>query len=315
MRIIKPICRLAVLLALVIAIAAPQMVAAQTQLQVVHGGGASFPGTPVSSAIAASSGVPASVMRGVDANANVLAPEHFTINAAPNAMVRSVVSRSFLNRIVTPFNHPIIKTTSQVKVDTVGQSVFVSIAPTQMDPIVLYVMDEGDSNDSIALMLMPRAVGPVEIDLKQPTLLGRRPMVFNTKKAGQWEQQAPYTDRLIDVMRTLAKGLVPPGYAFRVYRTGDNMPSCQQAGLSIAPRQVIDGQTIEAYVGALTNTTTAPIEFNEGNCAHNDVLAVASWPGPLLQPGQSTEVYIIVKRTSIPYGDEARPSALLQGAR
>lgn len=299
---------LATLLAPLAAIAAPP-------LQVVHAGGASFPGTPVASPGNLQAGVPASVMRGVDANTNLLKPEHVTITANPNAMVRSVVSRSFLNRIVTPFTHPIIKTTSQVKVDTVGQSVFVSIAPTQMDPIVLYVMDQGDSNDSIALMLLPKSVGPVEIDLQQPTLLGRKPMVFNPRKARRWEQQASYTSRLIDVMRTLAKGLVPPGYAFRVYRPGDNMPSCQQAGLSITPRQVIDGQTLEAYVGAMTNTTTSPIEFNEGNCAHNDVLAVASWPGPLLQPGQSTEVYIIVKRTSLPYGDEARPSALLQGAR
>lgn len=68
-----------------------------------------------------------------------------------------------------------------------------------------------------------------------------------------------------------------------------------------------------AYVGVLTNTTTHPIEFSEQTCAVRGVLAVASWPGPLLQAKQSSEVYIVVKRSSMPRVDGVRPSALTQG--
>lgn len=276
--------------------------------QVRSAGGATFPG------------VPASVVAGIHQNPPSTAdlkPQQFSYEAAPGSMLHSSVSRQFLNRVQTPFQHPVVKTTSPVKLETVGQSIFVSLSPSQAEPVVLYIMDKGDNLDAISLMLDPKDVGPVEIDLKQPGQPGTGGPTyrFNDAKAAKWEQSAPYTDTITDIMRQIAKGKVPPGYAFRFYGAADHMPGCQQAGLSIVPKQVMTGHSMVAFVGAMTNTTDRPIEFQESACGSQGVLAVASWPGPLIQPHQSTEIYIVVKHSMYGGDDNARPSAINGGAQ
>lgn len=262
-------------------------------------------------------GVPRSVVAGIEQNPPKVIdykPAQYTFVAKPGSMLTSTVSRDFLNRIVTPFANPVVKSTSPIKVQTMGSTVFVAVDPAQEDPVVLYVMDKGDSLDSIALMLQPKDVGPVEIDLQQSNLPGSAGQLvhFNDAAAARWEQSAPYTQTLTDLMRDIAQRKVPPGYAFRYVNAHDHMPACQQYGLSVLPRQVLEGHDMVAYVGVLTNVTNQPIEFQEQTCAVKGVLAVASWPGPLLQAHQSSEVYIIVKRSELPMmDDEVRPSALV----
>jgi conjugal transfer pilus assembly protein TraK len=64
-------------------------------------------------------------------------------------------------------------------------------------------------------------------------------------------------------------------------------------------------------VGVAHNTGVTPIEFDERACAstQDEVLAVAAWPKVVLKPGESTELYVAVRRK-----DEAaitvRPSLL-----
>jgi conjugal transfer pilus assembly protein TraK len=136
---------------------------------------------------------------------------------------------------------------------------------------------------------------------------------FDDASAKRWEQSAPYTQTLTDLMRDMAEHKVPPGYSFRLIRGTDHMPGCEQEGLAMTPRQVVSGHDLIAYVGQLTNTTSRPIEFQEQTCAVKGVLAVASWPGPLLQPHTSSEVYVVVKRGSYQDDTNVRPSALVGG--
>lgn len=291
--------------ALALAVIAPVAVAGKSDIR--QAGGATF------------GGVPSSIVAGIQQNPPKhpvdYTPQQFTYDARPGAMINSVASRQFMNRIVTPFAHPIVKGTAPIKVQTAGPVVFLTMDPSQDEPVVVYLMDKGDDLDSIALMLQPKDVGPVQIELNQngrgaASALGPK---FNDAKAAQWEQSAPYTQSITDLMRAIAQRKVPPGYAFRDYRPGDRMPTCQQAGLSVTPKQVLEGHDRIAFVGVLTNTTRRPIEFQEQTCAVSGVLAVASWPGPLLQPHQSSEVYVVVRRSSLPSMDGVRPSALTSG--
>jgi conjugal transfer pilus assembly protein TraK len=266
------------------------------------------------------SGVPQFVMGGIQQNPPKngadLKPEQLSYVIKPGAVLTTDVSRNFLNRIVTPFDHPVVKSLSKtVSVEIVGRALFVSVDPAQAEPVVLYIMNKGDDLDSVSLMLNAKDVGPVQIDLQLPGQIGvgEAAYKFDDNKASQWEQSAPYTQTLTDVMRQLAQRKVPPGYAFRDYGSGDHMPTCQQAGLRVVPKQVMEGHDMVAFVGVLSNESQAPIELQETTCAVKGVLAVASWPGPLIQPHQSSEIYIVVKRSDMPGFDGVRPSALVQG--
>jgi len=276
--------------------------------KVRQAGGASF------------SGVPSSVVAGIqptppsDSN---LKPEQYTYSVKPGQMLHSSVSRQFLNRIITPFNHPIVRTTSPVKLETVGQSVFVALAPSRTEPVVLYIMDQGDSLNAISLMLDAKDSGPVEITLQEANATGVDGTLyrFNKTVASKFERSSNHDQTLTTMLRVVGEGKVPPGYSFRAYNARDAMPTCNQHGLSVIPRQVMDGEDMRIYVGAMTDTTDQPIEFQESQCAAQGVVAVASWPGPLLQPHQSTEVYIVVNRDVSSPVSGARPSALPGGAQ
>ncbi|MEY2117114.1 TraK domain-containing protein [Rhodanobacter sp. FW106-PBR-R2A-1-13] len=281
--------------------------------------GIAFAGTPVRTAGDATfSGVPSSVVAGIRQNppkdAN-LKPEQFSFDVRPGAMLRSELARGFLNRIVTPYSSPIVKSISPIKVQTAGSNIFISLDPGQQEPVVLYVMDKGDEIDAVSLMLYPKDVGPVEIDLRRPGVAGNtaQGVRFDDSKASSWEQSAPFTETLTNLMRTLAQHKVPPGYDFRTYSANDAMPRCQQQDLRVTPKQVLAGHDMVAFVGELTNTSSMPVEFQEQTCGERGVLAVASWPGPLLQPHQSSEVYVIVRRASLVDGSAVRPSALTGG--
>lgn len=263
--------------------------------------------------------VPASVVSGIHPGPTSPAeakPHQFTYAFTPGAMITSEASRQFLNRIVTPFQDPVVKTTSPVKLEQMGSAIFVSLAPDQAEPVVLYVMARGKTLDSATLVLKPVDSGPVQIMLSSGSdSPGGADYQFNADAAKHWEQSSSFTDTITSLMRQLALGRVPPGYAFHYLRAGNAMPTCEQPGIRIVPKQVVEGFSIKAYIGALTNETSRPIEFNEQSCAHPGVEGVASWPGPLLQPGQSSEVYIAVQRDAGGFmGGSSRPSAIAAGA-
>jgi len=64
-------------------------------------------------------------------------------------------------------------------------------------------------------------------------------------------------------------------------------------------------------VGVARNTGVTSIEFDERSCAtgKDEVLAVAAWPKVVLRPGESTELYVAVRR-SAEQAATLRPSLL-----
>lgn len=264
-------------------------------------------------------GVPQSVVAGIQQNppgSKALKPEQYSFTVKAGEMLHSEVSRQFLNRIVTPYAHPIVRTTSPVKLETVGQSVFVALAATRTEPVALYIMDANDDLNSISLMLDAKDVGPVEITLQQAGATGAGGAIYRLDRAAasKLETGSSHDASLTKILKIVADGKVPPGFSFRAYGSGDAMPQCRQEGLAIVPRQVMEGANMTVYVGAMTDATDKPIEFQESECATEGVTAVASWPGPLVQPGQSTEVYVVVRKGGSPSMRGARPSALAGGA-
>ena len=57
--------------------------------------------------------------------------------------------------------------------------------------------------------------------------------------------------------------------------------------------QLLAGTNLNYVIGKITNVGETPIEFTESSCGGYDVAAVAAYPYNLLQPKQSTEVYVV----------------------
>jgi len=243
-------------------------------------------------------------------------PAEGTVRMAPGETKALVVSAGNVNRIVTPFAQPDIVTTSPDQF-TVRQNV-VYAAPTAGDPLTLYITEQGDESRAISLILVPQVnVASREFrlvmagsDMEVPRATG------SVQKAASWEQSQPFEVTLTDLMAGLAAGAVPQGYDLAMAADPLAAPRCAAPApfrVDFASGQHLTGGQLEAWVGTVRHTGGSPAELAETACATTpEVVAVAIWPSPRLQPGELAEIYV-VRRVTAAAARQPRPSLIEVG--
>lgn len=97
-----------------------------------------------------------------------------------------------------------------------------------------------------------------------------------------------------NALRDLAENKVPAG--FRTGGEGVSLTTLCDNLIGIAydsaRSQWYSNRALQVTVGVIKNVSTRPLRFDESSCRDDDVLAVAAWPGSLLLPGQSAEIYV-----------------------
>lgn len=229
-----------------------------------------------------------------------------TLKPGRNEMVQ--IARNHLNRFVTPFARPAVKSTSSTTTTKVEGSI-VYLATASLDPVGIFIVDEENPVNAISLTVMPRDVPAVSMNLRLDEYAAA-PMMASAGRRQATEEADDFASMLRETFRTIALGEVPAGFGMkRVAGYNSNMPECVLPGLRTAPAQEIANGAIIVIVSKLTNITRIPQSVDESKCASDRVLAVAAWPHVELMPGQSTELYIAVRR-EMPQSSSARPSVL-----
>lgn len=218
------------------------------------------------------------------------------INAVPGENQLINVSRGHPNRIVTPFAEPKVLKLDKDAIVTVKENV-VYFASDRGTPVTLYIREAGQEDMAVSLTLIPQKIPPRELFIKLPDSVYLAGGGFGSKKAEDWETSQPYEKTLTNLLRGIALGEVPQGYAVRKRSSAEAPPLCNQRGLrfDFSEAQVIDGQKFKAIVGVVTNIADQPVEFVETNCASREVAAVAAFPHVYLESGQRSEVYVVQK--------------------
>jgi len=227
------------------------------------------------------------------------------------------ISRSQINRLVTPFENPNIQTVSQAEISTSGNVIYVTTQDDQ--PVTMFVTPEDDESVAISLTLLPQSIPPIQANLIfarniQGGAVGM-PAMGSTAYSGtarKWERSQPYMDTLRSLMREMAMGKLPRGYTFAALNSGDRIPACAQPALSFdfSKSQLIQGHDFRVYVAVAENISGNTVEFDHGACSHPYRAAVSSWPHEMLEPGQKTEVFVVTRVPSITADTSVRPSLL-----
>lgn len=243
-----------------------------------------------------------------EAQASRPPPNQLTVKSGRNEVL-SIAGQGQLNRLVTPFARPYVRTTALGTTTFVeGGVIYVATATT--DPVSLFIMDEGDEVNAISLTLKPRDIPSVQVTL---SLDGYRPTVLRPASVDQaqaFEASQPHTETLREVMKSLAMGEVPPGYGITLIQPGTfTGVDCLIEGVQVLPAQLVSGATLQVVVSRVQNRSQWPVEINESMCASDYTLGVAAWPRTVLQPGEATELFIAMRRDAAPRGT-ARPSTL-----
>jgi conjugal transfer pilus assembly protein TraK len=235
--------------------------------------------------------------------------ENGSITLEPGINQVIPVSAGHLNRIITPFANPKVRTTADGLTTEVSGSV-IYVAPPADRPETLFVTDGEEEGRALSLTLMPKAIAPREVRVGLAG--GHGGDAGASRAAATWERSHPYQDTIKALLRELALGRIPPGYAM-----GDGAPgappACWQEGLSFSFAQQVLGHSLWVAIGVVANQADRTVEFFDDACMRERrVAAVAAWPEVLLEPGARSEVYVVMRRDDPDPGDSrpARPSLL-----
>ncbi|WP_036267542.1 type-F conjugative transfer system secretin TraK [Methylocaldum szegediense] len=243
-----------------------------------------------------------------------LMPE--TVKVSPGVNELLPVAVGHLNRIVTPFDHPVVTTVSNAQTQTRGRVVYV--APNDETPITLYLTPGDNPEFALSLTLIPKRIPAREIRLtlddESSKTLGK--IQLKTKddrgEGGVGIEPPEYVAQLKTIFRELGLQRTPRGFELREPEPSERI-RCGQPALEIRTGQALEGRDMVILVGIARNRGYRTLEIDERTCAEIDgsVLAVASWPKVVLEPDEATELYV-ARRRSPEEEVMSRPS-LLEG--
>jgi len=230
-----------------------------------------------------------------------------TLKPKMGATENAVIAIGKLNRITTPYRDPKVITIDPVETKIEGSDIY--FATDSDDVVNLYISDTG-SNASASLQLIPRDLDyPVAIRIEQdnPGQAGQ-----NSEPTGNsppYHQDEPYLSEVKNIMRTLAKRMVPQGYTMGAIETSGLPPTiCHNPSFVFTPGQVMSGHDSRIIILAAQNNSSTVQMFEEAFCVTEGVMSVAAWPRVRLYPGEKTEVYVLMKSTESIGEEQSRPS-------
>ncbi|NJA06479.1 TraK protein [Methylococcaceae bacterium WWC4] len=224
-----------------------------------------------------------------------IGPQHIAVKPGINELMPIAVGH--LNRLVTPFEHPVVTTTSQATTSTKGKIVYVATADET--PVTLYITPGDNQDIALSLTLIPKHIPAREIHLdldKDSYQLLNQWQRADTASQTSSQEQA-YISQLKALFRDLGLQKTPLGFSLREPKSQEQI-RCLQDRVQIKTGQVLEGQDRLILVGLAQNTGSDMLEFDERSCAttQQDVLAVSVWPNVVLKPQEATELYVVVRQ-------------------
>jgi conjugal transfer pilus assembly protein TraK len=253
--------------------------------------------------------------RGESDGQSVLALGPKTVKVSPGTTTILEVAKGHLNRIITPFASPAVRTVSSAQTQVDGNVVYV--ASGEDEPVTLYISDSGNPDTAVALTLAPRNIPPREIRLdlagapgftRVSSVQGGGAVSAGGGSIGTAGQ--PYVEGIVEAFRAIARNQVPAGFGLTA--SAREGVRCSQYGLSVTRGQVLDGTRLRIYTGVLRNTSGGALDIEERTCTApgTAVAAVATWPRVHLAPGEETEVYVAMRPHDPERERRDRPSLL-----
>ena len=232
-----------------------------------------------------------------------------TIKPKPGRTESVVIAKGKLNRIVTPYADPKVLTVDNVETKIDGSAVY--IATDSETPVSMFISD-AETGNAASLQLAPQElITPVEIRIEADPAKATQNDVGSSNNDKVFRQDTPYIMEVKVIMQNLGRQQIPQG--FTLEEVTDELRSitiCHDANLTFWPGQLLSGHDSRIVVVIAQNNGTSTAIFEEAFCAGENTMAVAAWPKVRLEPGEKTEVYILMRLPEGKSGEEIRPALL-----
>lgn len=195
------------------------------------------------------------------------------------------ISATQPSMIRTPFKDPeIIDNQADADITAIGSNVYV--APKGGQPFGIFITDkQNPSAPVISLTLVPRDV-PGQVIIVQP-----EGMATGMKPGEEEDRPQPesHEAELVQILRDVVRNRTPQGFTKASIKTPDaRLGSIIATGLARW-----SGSEMDVYSYRLVNTGPRDVSLTEQTFYSKGVKAVALFPAIRIDPGQSTNVYVL----------------------
>lgn len=239
------------------------------------------------------------------------------VQVAPSRTELIPVASDHLNRIVTPFDKPVIQTVAseeEMQTRIEGSIIYIALNKTQ----TIFIHEDGEPENAIGLALVPRMMPPREIVLSAAgtSLAARRGDFGRAMRAPSRPPVAsgratPHVQQIHDIIVDVAKGNVPDGFrlfeAVTDVRGSDVCRADLPVNFDFSKAQMMVNDTHVVLIARAQLRGSRPLDLQEVWCAAQpSTVGVAFYPyTELTRQGQDTEVYVVLRRDQY---EEARPT-------
>ena len=225
------------------------------------------------------------------------------------------VALGFTNRFVTPFADPVVVSTSLSMAGQNGtgevliRNNTVYVSTTKDYPVTMFITQRDSEQYAISLTLLPRRIPPREIVFTIDGYTAVRTAEHKEPGAGRDDSR---TAQIKSVLRAVALNEIPSGFELQNITPGSYRPDCSggDAEVSFDGGQLLTGSRFDVLIGTVRNRGTSVVQTDEKICAGRGTAAVALWPRIMLQPGESTEIYVVTDKSAVSGNDGFRPNLL-----
>lgn len=227
------------------------------------------------------------------------------VNVKPGETASVPIAIGALNRIVTPFVDAVVDTVAEIQVKKAGGVVM--IATGSMEPASVIIREKEAPESAFMLNLVPQSGIPAR-DVRINASFAKRANASRDDDTPEKDSAHPLAIKLKNLMRDLAKGKIPSGYAME---KGSGIPAkCDLPGFETREAQIFNGSTMTIRVYAAKNLTDGPNELDERGCSSRRQLAAGAWPRMSLGKGEKTELFVIEAPIRESGETASRPSAI-----
>jgi conjugal transfer pilus assembly protein TraK len=229
-----------------------------------------------------------------------------TIKPKPGRTESVIIAKGKLNRIVTPYAEPKVLTVDNVETKIDGSAIY--IATDSESPVSMFISDS-ESGSAASLQLSPQElVMPVEISIEGDPKANTAE-AWSSKNDRLFRQDSPYITEVKSIMQNLGKQQIPQGFTLEDLTDELRaMTFCYDPGLTYWPGQLLSGHDSRIVVLIAQNNGLVTTTFEESFCAGENTMAVAAWPKVRLEPGEKTEIYLLLRLPEGKSGEEIRPA-------
>lgn len=231
------------------------------------------------------------------------------IKPKPGRTESVIIAKGRLNRIATPYAEPKVLTVDPVETKIDGSAVY--IATDAETPVSLFISDT-ETGGAVSLQLVPRDMAmPVEIRIEGDPCTANGAEAASSRTDKLFRQDTPYIAEVKAIMQNLGKQQIPQGFTLEeVTEELLGITFCHDPSLTYLPGQLLSGHDSRIVILIAENNSASTAFFEEASCASDDTMAVAAWPKIRLEPGEKTEIYLLMRLPEGKSGEEIRPVLL-----